>query len=477
MKGLILFLLLFPGIAAWAQGVEPGKMEKLLAGNRYYELLYYTDSIQRSGAGIPELFYYQGKANEGVMRYNKAYACYRKWLESDTTDREARLSLAQMANLAGYTAEAMTLYEELAREDTLGFVVNYQLARILQQDGKPLKAIAVYERMLAQDSVNISLWKRLGECYTDAGRYPEAILCYRKAFFLEPRDRNLAAKAINIMLTYRALNPDYLEYAEEVVDTALFYSPDAVILRQNKGVVDFLNNRFERCSGTFADLILKGDSSRLNFKYQGLALYEMQKYAEAILPLRAADLLFRDESGKRTDLELSVKCGEAMARGGSAKGALGIFHEIEAQLQPDLNVLSFVKVMEGMAYAFNSNPEEAKKMYWEAYKLNPENRQAVSNFVNMNYNVLLDEKMRGNAPAVEIKKALYAQILLLLKVKDKAPASEDTMHDTSRKLLRKELEEMFFRGETRLEVMDPDGKKYVYSAEEIRRIIDLSLAS
>lgn len=58
------------------------------------------------------------------MRYNQAYQYAKLWFEEDTTNREARLSIARLANLAGHKSEALRLYEKLACEDSLDFSVN-----------------------------------------------------------------------------------------------------------------------------------------------------------------------------------------------------------------------------------------------------------------------------------------------------------------------------------------------------------------
>ena len=110
--------------------------------------------------------------------------------------------------------------------------------------------------------------------------------------------------------------------------------------------------------------------------------------------------------------------------------------------------------------------------YWKAYKLDPKNKQAISNFVNWKYDVLVDKEKRSKASEKEIRVALFAQILFLQNVKDFAPARGNTMHSVSREILKQELDELFFSDDKHLTVMDPDGKTYVYSADDIRELIN-----
>ena len=71
---------------------------------------------------LPICFFYEGKANEGMLRYKVTFRCYSEWLERDSSDRDARLALARVAALAGRTMKAVDIYEQLAGEDSLDFL-------------------------------------------------------------------------------------------------------------------------------------------------------------------------------------------------------------------------------------------------------------------------------------------------------------------------------------------------------------------
>lgn len=456
-----------------AQDDVHGKIEKWIAQNQYHEALQYIDSLKKKGDDTTDLLYCSGKASEGVMRYNDAYRYYMAWLNQDSLNREAQIAVARSANLAGRTTEALKRYSQLAAEDTLDFAINFQLGRLYQQTGKPLKAIGIYNRIYAVDSTNITLLKRLGECYAGAGLYPAAILLYGNAFFLVPQNSGLALKAVNLIFTNKDNLPDYLPYATALTDTALLYSPESVALRQSKGMLEYMANRFEKSEQIFTTLINEGDSSHINFKFLGLAKYRQHHYYDASKPLGRADSLFRDKNGLRTDMELALVYAESLGRTRSSKDALRIFNEVEEQLQPDKRVLSQIALLCGMAYAYSSRMDKAKEYYWKAYKLYPKNQRALPNFVNLNYTLLVDDSIRMKASETEIKKALFAHILFLQEVRDDTPAEKETLHKSSRDILRKALEEMFFQSEDQLTVIDPDGKKITYSSDEIRKIINL----
>ena len=71
---------------------------------------------------LPICFFYEGKANKGMLRYTVTFRCYSEWLERDSSDWDTRLALARVAALAGRTMKAVDIYEQLAGEDSLDFL-------------------------------------------------------------------------------------------------------------------------------------------------------------------------------------------------------------------------------------------------------------------------------------------------------------------------------------------------------------------
>lgn len=472
MKYILFLFSLLGSLNVYSQNNVQQKLEHLLAKNHYREALKYADSLRKAGESIPGLLFYAGKASEGIMRYSEACRYYQEWLAQDTTRREARIALAKAYSLAGRLEEAMKNFERLAREDSLDLTVNFQLARLYQQNGKSLKAIPIYKRLLNTDSTNIVLLKRLGDAYAETGLALSAISCYTGAFQLDPREGGTAIKAINLMLTNKEQYGDFIDYALSLMDTALVYTPQSPNLLQTRGMLEYIANHYVASEKIFTDLINKGYTTKFNYKFQGLSLYQQDKFSEALLSLAQADSLYRDKQGNHTDLEVAMKYGETLARVQNPLEALEVFSEIEEQLQPDNRFLSQLAIRCGMACGFSLQKRtKAVDYYWKAYKLNPQNTQAIANFVNYKYRILQDEALRAEASETEIHIALFAHILFLQKVRDAAPAKKDSMHAVSREILEKELEYLFFKGETQLTVTDPDGKNYTYSAEDIRKLV------
>ena len=165
-----------------------------MSNKRYNEVLRYLDSLEQGNADNSTLYLYRIRANEGLMRYNNAYRYAREWAARDTANRDIRMTLARLANLAGHKPEALHLYEQLAREDSLDFSVNYALGRLYQQNNRTGHALEVYMRQLAVDSSHVMLLTLIGDCLVEMELIAQAMNYYEKAFYEDIQNTVLAIK-------------------------------------------------------------------------------------------------------------------------------------------------------------------------------------------------------------------------------------------------------------------------------------------
>lgn len=471
MQKYLIIGLLFWNTGLCAQKANQETLDWLMTRNRYYEVLKYIDSLYRTGEKFSDILLYEGKANEGVLRYKEAYRCYSDWVAKDSTNRDACLALARVSALSGRTMKAIGIYEKFSREDTLDFFVNYQLARLYQQNGKLISAIQIYQRLHQADTTNPALLKRLGDCYNQMGWHGNAAAYYEEAFHLDPEDGNVVVKAVNIMMTYPVLFLDYIGEGMALIDSALIYSPQLNSLQQLRGIFLYLQKRYQECETVFSDLLVQGDSSRVNFRYQGLSLFHMKRYREALAPLANADSLFRNSAGERTDFDLSMRYGESLGYCKETQKALTVFREIEQLMMPDTQTLYQLAYLSGTAYFQVDDYKQTIQNYWKAYLLNPKSKNTIYSLLNLHYDLLTKEDKLQKVSEKEMQQGLFFRILFLQKFRERQPENENSYHSSSRDILQKELSEMFFKNENKLIVSDPDGKKYSYSADEIRELI------
>lgn len=471
MKVYFILGILLCSIGSYAQDAGRQALEKLMDRNRYEEVLRGIDSLYRLEGKARDLLLYEGKANEGILRYKAAYRCYSEWLEQDSTDRDVRVALARVAALAGRTMKAVDIYEQLAGEDSLDFFVNYQLARMYQQVGKTAHAIGVYDRLYQTDTTNVTLLKRIGDCYNRMGWSMNAVDHYLRAFRLDREDGETVVKAVNLMMGNTVLFPDFIEQSEPLVDTALIYSPRLSALKQLRGILYYLSRRYFDCETTFEELIVQGDSTRVNFKYLGLALFHMNRFKEAVVPLSIADSLFQDDGGNRLDFELSMRYGEALGKCRETKKAVQVLDAIEQQMMPDTLVLYRLAFLRGKACEEVDKREQAVRNYWRAYKLRENNRNIIYTLMSYHCGLWTVRDRRQQASKEEVSKSLFFHILYLQKMKALSSGERYNLNSLSKDIIQKELDELFFQHKTDMVVVDPDGKKYTYSADEMRELI------
>lgn len=472
MKRILLlgFILLSVGLSA--QSEAEIEIVTLLARNRYEKVLKKIDSLQKRKDFSVGLSFYAGKASEGLLRYNKAYDYYMKWYRQDTMNWEAKVALARTAHLSGRNQEALRRYERLSYERPSDFSVNFQLGNIYQQNEQYMPALSLFNKLLKEDPENVVLLKKVAENYKELGMFLEALDCYRKAFYLVPQNTALAVKLVSLLLAHRESLPDYIANATTVLDTAQKYNPFSVPLRQSRGLLCYFAENYLPCETIFSQLLEEGNNGRINYKYLGLACYQLEKYALALPILQQADSLFRNKAGKRTDMEVAMKYGETLGRLGKLEEALQVFSELKQQLQPDKRLLSYFLSMQGTAYAYSSQNRKAEEYYWKAYKMYPGNIQTLVNYVNLNKEVMLEERVRAQLPEERKKELVYIHVLLLQILKDKTFNGKEALIASARDVVKHQLEEMFFKDEKTIILKDRDGKPHRFTVEVLRQLVD-----
>lgn len=444
------------------------RIKNLIITGKYSEATIYIDSLLGTGIESSFLFFYAGKANEGLMRYNNAYQYYKKWYSNDTTNQDAKLAIARSANLAGHQTTALEYYEQLSQEDSLHFVINLSLGRLYQQIQDYPKAIQVYTRLLTVDSTNTSLLASLGECTTELGLIADALSFYIRAFEQDKNNGRIALKAINTIRKDKKIWPEFMDTIIALADTAIRYNPNYLALAQGRGILKYFNKCYKECDTIFAKLAESGRATRVTCKYYGLTLFQLKRFLQAEKWLARADSLFMDEEGNHTDLDVALRYGETLIQTGNPYKALQIFQEVETQLQPDNTLLSRISVMNGNAYGTSGENKKAILAYWLAYKQYPENKQAIANLTYLcqpkdsNESILMSQ-------GILREKMLFTCILFLENYNVKSRYTE-IMQEYCREVLNHALKEAFLKNAKKLTVRDPEGKKYTYSYRELHRL-------
>lgn len=470
MKGLLFCIAIFCTQLLCGQNQATAKLDRFMNDRQYYKALRYIDTLRQQKTEDTGLYYYLIKANEGLMRYNDAYHYGKLLYELDTTKRDSRLTIARLANLAGHKSEALRLYEQLALEDSLDFSVNYALGRLYQQNNRTGSALDVYMRQLSVDPSNVTLLTLVGDCFVDMKLISPAMSYYGKAFYEDMQNASLAIKATNLVLANKDYVPYYGDFLSRMLERAISKAPAFFPLRQTLGVLKYTDKQFPESEEIFTRLLGDGDSSRITLKYLGLVKFQQTNYKAALPFFIKAYPLYIGMNGEPTDIDLAMKYGEALCRTGSCSEALEIFEIVDNTVRPDSRFLSVLEMMKGMSYTYTMKKDKAIEAYWKAYKLNPENMGAIANlaYLSDRRGMSVNEEEPSEK---EKKQILFAQLLFLQKVREKPNAGIDTQHGHSRQVLSEALDELFFKNENKMVVLDPDGKEYTYPVEKIRKLV------
>lgn len=468
MKKVFLCIAVFCMQFTYGQEKLVNKLEQFMNDRRYYEVLRCIDTLSREKQDVSEFYSYLIKANEGLMRYNDAYRYAKLCYIRDSVNRDARLTMARLANLAGHKSEALRLYEQLASEDSLDFSINYALGRLYQQNDRTGSALEVYLRQFSVDSTNVTLLTLIGDCFVNMELISPAMDYYGKAFYEDVQNASLAIKATNVILTNKDYIPYYGEFLNRMLDTALLQAPKSFPLLQTLGVLKYADKQYPESEQIFTRLQKEGDSSRITLKYLGLVNFQQDNFKNALPFLAKAYTLYLGASGQLTDIELAMKYGETLCRTGFCADALYVFQNVEREIQPDQRFLSLLEVMKGMSYTYIGREDKAIEAYWKAYQSNPGNTGAIANFA---YLAGKQGRNAENLTEIDKKKIRFAQVLFLQKMKGKPNSGIEMQREDARNTLREALDELFFKDEKKLVTLDPDGKEHVYSIEDIRKLV------
>ena len=305
----------------WRDYLEKKQFEKVVSQAGNLKPADTTDFVK---------MYQLGQAYEGMLRYKDAYNFYKRCYVIDSSRIDMLNTLARLCVNLGKVEEAEDYYLMVLESDSLNFYANHQLARLYGMGKRYIEALLQYDILLkANPDHMVILWEK-GNCYLFTGSLFEAFGCQITAYMSNVENAAWACSLINTMLKIHKIfslgdsvsdqggstsEPDnaiskqvdtvsdqdgaetiqadslliqdtnFMEEALAICDTALFYNPKHIELRQNKGMIFYQKKEFVRADSVFSALLADEDSSFLTLKFCGLARYHARKWFDAIEPL------------------------------------------------------------------------------------------------------------------------------------------------------------------------------------------------
>ena len=222
-----------------------------------------------------------------------------------------------------------------------------------------------------------------------------------------------------------ASSPDYISEGIAICDTALFYNPGNRQLLRSKGLGLYIVKQFVQADSVYSSLLADGDSTYLTLKYGGASKY----YAGLYMP--SVDILDMAYEQDTTSVEVN-------------------------------QLLAF----RAETYQKDGRYKEASRLYYEAWKKNPERLDFLAAISHM-YSEIDVSKFQSEE---DRQRGLFI-LVLYMNESLKKKADERTMV-FSRALLQSFYEDMFFRNVAEETMIDPDGKKSKISIVDLRNLIN-----
>lgn len=124
--------------------------------------------------------------------------------------------------------------------------------------------------------------------------------------------------------------------------------------------------QFVQADSVYSSLLADGDSTYLTLKYGGASKY----YAGLYMP--SVDILDMAYEQDTTSVEVCLLLGSALGKTYDRKRAYDLFDRAEKGLEPNRFLVNQLLAFRAETYQKTGDIREASRLYYEAWKKNPE---------------------------------------------------------------------------------------------------------
>lgn len=222
--------------------------------------------------------------------------------------------------------------------------------------------------ILARDSIP-AVAALVGDAYNLAGFSDSALVCYRQALALKPRNEAVVSKAANLLLTAK----DY-DGVLSMTGDYLAMDPDNFTVAPIRGLAYYLSAQYDSATAVFKRLEdLGADNYPLHY-YLGQSYWHTNVTYEAERELLKAWALDSSDA----NLAWAIAAVETEMHRSFEKTVKPWLEKAEAMIQPDSALVSRIHQQYGTSYYRLEQFDQAIPHYQEAYRYNPSYIQAIS---------------------------------------------------------------------------------------------------
>ena len=327
--------------AAAAQPVDSLARREALAEARYLKSIFKTD------AAIERL---SGLVTPGVF------------------DEEVLSELADCHFVNGDYETAAGTYQLLSLHEPDHLLYRIKEMQIAFRMKDYPASASLGRSILARDSIP-AVAALAGDAYNLAGLSDSALVCYRQALALKPRNEAVVSKAANLLLTAK----DY-DGVLSMTGEYLAMDPDNFTVAPIRGLAYYLSAQYDSAAVVFKRLEdLGADNYSLHY-YLGQSYWHTDVTYEAERELLKAWALDSSDA----NLAVSIAAVKTEMYRPFEKQVKPLLEKAEAMIQPDSALVSRIHQQYGASYYRLEQFDLAIPHYQEAYRYNPSFIQAIS---------------------------------------------------------------------------------------------------
>jgi Flp pilus assembly protein TadD len=166
-----------------------------------------------------------GESALAAGQLSEAQRLFSRVLGADPGHPRAKLGLAEVQLASGHPKEALSLFEEVQKEESLSAVALQGKGIALLLTGNAVSAHRALQDALRQDASLWRAWNALGQYFDGVRAWEDASRCYEKALALQP-DAAIVFNNLGVSFVLRGRYPESANYFREALAHA---SGDQVI--------------------------------------------------------------------------------------------------------------------------------------------------------------------------------------------------------------------------------------------------------
>lgn len=282
-------------------------------------------------------------------------------------DEEALAELADCHFQNGDYETAAGTYQMLSLKAPDNILYRIKQMQIAMRMKDNLACAAIGRNVLARDSIP-AIAALTGDAYNLAGLPDSALLCYRQALALKPRNETVVSKASNLLLAAK----DY-DGVIRMTRDYLAIDPGNLTIAPIQGLAYYLNSQYDSSRVVFLALKDMGVNSYPVHYYLGQSLWHTNEPDAAARELEKAWAIDSSDAG----LALSIASAKSEAYR-SFREVRSWLDKAAAMIQPDSSMMSRIHQQYGLGYYRTEAFDKAIPHYEQAYRYNPSFISALS---------------------------------------------------------------------------------------------------